>query len=460
MILQTIDESLLNNARHIHFIGIGGSGMYPIVQILHTQGHVITGSDNNETDTLAAERGMGIKTFMEHRAKNIEGADLIVYTAAIMEDNPELIAAVESPIPAVERSIMLGLLSRRFDNTIGISGTHGKTTVTSMLTQILLDGGFDPSAVIGGKLPAIGGNGRAGKSDLFVVEACEFVDTFLQLSPALSVILNVDEDHLDYFKTLENIIKSFNAFAKLATKGVIVNGDDPNAMKAVEDIDPRLVITFGESKSNRYYVDNISAKSDGHRHQTVFDIYRDNQYLTSVALQIPGTHNILNALAAAVAAHHVGATPQQIREGLFNFTGAGRRFEVLGTCNGAVIADDYAHHPAELEVTLTTAKGMNYNRVWAVFQPFTYSRTALLLNDFAKVLQIADRVLLTPIMGSREKNTYNIYSSDLAEKIPGALVLDTFEDISNYIKENASEGDLVLTLGCGDIYKAAKLMLQ
>ena len=183
MILQTIDESLLNNARHIHFIGIGGSGMYPIVQILHTQGHVITGSDNNETDTLAAERGMGIKTFMEHRAKNIEGADLIVYTAAIMEDNPELIAAVESPIPAVERSIMLGLLSRRFDNTIGISGTHGKTTVTSMLTQILLDGGFDPSAVIGGKLPAIGGNGRAGKSDLFVVEACEFVIPFCSSRP-------------------------------------------------------------------------------------------------------------------------------------------------------------------------------------------------------------------------------------------------------------------------------------
>ena len=324
-----------------------------------------------------------------------------------------------------------------------------------MLTHLMLAAGLDPSAVIGGKLNAINGSGRAGSSDTMVVEACEFVDTFLHLSPDIALILNIDADHLDYFKTLDNIIRSFNRFASLATKTVIYNGDDENSRKAVLGIEKKLV-TFGESNKNDYYPENIVWKNGA---ECSFDLICRGSKLASMEMRVPGKHNVINAVAACAAALEAGADPSTLSEGLYAFTGVHRRFEILGKVNGVTIADDYAHHPAELAATLRAAKELGYKKIWAVFQPFTFSRTAILLDDFADVLPIADRVVMSAIMGGREINTYGITTQHLADKIPGSIWFETFPEIAKYILENAEDGDLVITLGCGDVYKCAKLML-
>ena len=446
----------LENKRHIHFIGIGGSGMFPLAQILHAKGYYLTGSDNNETDTLQMVREMGIPVTLGQKAENIEGADLIVHTAAIMPDNPELIAARESGVPTIERSVLLGEITAHYSDAVCISGTHGKTTTTSMTTQILLDAGIDPTCVIGGKLPAIHGSGRVGKSPVMVCEACEFVDTFLKLYPDIAVILNIDADHLDYFKTMENLIASFRKFAEKATKVLIVNGDDLNTQKAVSGLDKRI-LTFGYAPTNDYYPKNIE-HVDGVT--LSFDLCRKEEVLTRITLHIPGDHNILNAIAACVASHEAGATWEQCAAGLNAFHGAQRRFEVLGKIGGITVADDYGHHPTEIEATLKAAKALPFKRVWAVHQPFTYSRTATLLDDFARVLSHADFVVLSEIMGSREKNTYNIYAKDLAAKIPNCVWFPDFPEIADYVVKNARPGDLILTLGCGDINKCAHLIVE
>ena len=451
------DEALLKDAKHIHFIGVGGSGMFPIVEILLAQGFQISGSDNNESDTLALERAMGVHVLpLGQRAENIAGADLIVYTAAIMDDNPELLAARQSGIPTVERAEVLGYLTAQYANCICVCGTHGKTTVTAMLTQMLLESGLDPTAVIGGKLPLIGGNGRSGKSDLMVCEACEFADHFLQLSPDVAVILNVDADHLEYFGSLENIIHSFHRFAEMTSRTLIVNGSDPNTMQAIEGIPGKEVITFGWEEACDYAPANL-------RHEggvvSSFDLRCHGRTLTRLTLNIPGRHNILNAVAACAAAIHAGVPVTALAEFLGHFHGAGRRFEVLGKVRGVTIADDYAHHPAEIAATLKAAKELDFRRVWAVFQPFTYSRTQLLMDDFAAALSIADQVVMSEIMGAREKNTYGVHTGQLAEKIPGSVWFPAFPEIAAYVMEHAQEGDLVITLGCGDVYKCAKIML-
>ena len=446
----------LENKRHIHFIGIGGSGMFPLAQILHAKGYYLTGSDNNETDTLQMVREMGIPVTLGQKAENIEGADLIVHTAAIMPDNPELIAARESGVPTIERSVLLGEITAHYSDAVCISGTHGKTTTTSMTTQILLNAGIDPTCVIGGKLPAIHGSGRVGKSPVMVCEACEFVDTFLKLYPDIAVILNIDADHLDYFKTMENLIASFRKFAEKATKVLIVNGDDLNTQKAVSGLDKRI-LTFGYAPTNDYYPKNI-VHVDGVT--LSFDLCRKEEVLTRITLHIPGDHNILNAIAACVASHEAGATWEQCAAGLNAFHGAQRRFEVLGKIGGITVADDYGHHPTEIEATLKAAKALPFKRVWAVHQPFTYSRTATLLDDFARVLSHADFVVLSEIMGSREKNTYNIYAKDLAAKIPNCVWFPDFPEIADYVVKNARPGDLILTLGCGDINKCAHLIVE
>ncbi len=445
----------LEGKKHLHFIGIGGSGMFPIVQILHSRGYIITGSDNNESDIVKLVRGLGIPVYMGQRAENIKDADLIVYTSAIMEDNPELIAARASGVPLLERNDVLGYITSRYDNTVCVCGTHGKTTTTAMLTQILMDAGVDPTAVIGGKLPRIGGYGRVGKSNTMVCESCEFSDHFLKLHPDIAVILNIDEDHLDYFKTLENIIHSFRIFADMATQLLIYNGDDQNTRKAVEGLSKKTV-TFGFSERNDYYPRDIV--SLGGTRQSFELIYKKDK-IANIKLNVAGRHNVLDAVAACAAALSCGVKPEQLAGPLSEFNGAGRRFELLGEVNGITIVDDYAHHPTELRVTLEAAKKLDFKKVWAVFQPFTYSRTALLFDEFVEVLQIADRVVLSEIMGSREKNTYHIYSKDLCEKMPGSVWFNTFEEIKEYVLANAEPGDLVITLGCGDIYKAAKLML-
>lgn len=465
-----MDLNILNGKKHIHFIGIGGSGMYPLAQILHSKGFYLTGSDNNETETLQAVRNMGIPVMMGQRPENIEGADLIVHTAAIMADNPELIAARESGVPVLERSELLGIVTTWYKNAICISGTHGKTTTTSMTTQILYESDIDLSAFIGGKLDCINGSGRAGSSDIMTCESCEFVDTFLKLDPDIAVVLNIDEDHLDYFKNLENIIKSFNKFCRKANKCVIVNGDDENSMKAVEGID-KEIITFGTNENNDYYAGQIRAVNGLETHYKAY--YRE-KLLGEVVLHVAGTHNVLNSLAAIVSAMYVGVSFDDCVKGIADFRGAKRRFEKLGEVNGITVCDDYAHHPTELTATLTAAKNMGFNKVWAVFQPFTFSRTAILLDEFAESLSIADEVVLTDIMGSREKNTYNIYTRNLAEKIDGAVYFKqdetveqtderkykNFDDVRDYVAENAKPGDLVITLGCGDAYKIAKSLLD
>lgn len=451
-----IDKDILKNKKHIHFIGIGGSGMFPLAQILHAKGYYLTGSDNNETDTLDRVRKMGIKVFMGQRAENIKGADLIVHTAAIMSDNPELIAAKESDAIVIERSELLGLVTSWYDNAICVSGTHGKTTASSMITQIMVSEGVDISAVIGGKLDCIGGSGKAGSSDKMVCEACEFVDTFLKLSPDISVVLNIDADHLDYFKTIENIIKSFHKFCKNTSKCVIINGDDSNSLKAIKGIPGKEIITFGFSDKNDYYPVIKGTKGI----VTKFEAFHKGKSLGDFEIHVPGKHNVLNGVAAIAASVYSGVSIEGIRKGLSEFRGAKRRFQKIDEVRGITVVDDYAHHPAEIKATLNAAKTLDFKRVWAVHQPFTYSRTSMLLDDFADVLSIADMTVLTEIMGSREKNTYNIYSKDLAGKIDGCKWFETFDKVSDYVCENAKAGDLIITLGCGDVYKVANMIVD
>ncbi len=470
-----IDDKILENIRHVHFIGIGGSGMYPIVQIFHSKGYFITGSDNNETETLDAVRKMGIEVFLGQRAENIGDADLIIYTAAIMADNPELIASKEAEKAGkaylCERADILGLITGWYDDAVCVCGTHGKTTTSSMLTQIFLDEGTDISCVIGGKLPSIGGSGRSGSSSIMVCESCEYQDHFLKFHPDVAVILNVDADHLEYFKNIENIIRSFNIFANMTSKCIVFNGDDENSHKAVDGVDKEK-ITFGFDKSNDY-----SAVITGTKGLvTNFDVFFKGEPQGSFRIHVPGVHNVLNALAAIAAARYEGVSWEGIRKGLDNFFGAIRRFQKIDEVNGITIVDDYAHHPKEIECTLKAAKGLDFKRVWAVFQPFTYSRTKILMDDFVSALSIADIAVLTDIMGSREKNTDHIYTEMLGEKIKGSVyfvndheLVDkqtaeqknaNFMQCVEYIAENAQEGDLVITLGCGDVYKLAKLLAE
>ena len=449
-------DKLLNEIKRIHFIGIGGSGMCPIAEILMSEGFQISGSDMNEGETLDKMKGYGIPVYMGHAAENIQGAELVVYSAAVKETNPERQAAVAQGIPCIERSVMLGVVTRRYRRSIAVSGTHGKTSTTAMLSQILIGSGFDPSAIIGGKLPFIGGNSYVGQSDIIVCEACEYVDTFLELNPFISIILNVDADHLDYFKNLDNIKKSFHQFAEQTTGLLVLNGDDANTLDSVKDVD-REKITFGFGEGCDYRAVNVSADTGVHEQ---YDLYYHGEKLCNIKLIVPGKHNVYNSLAAAATAHYLGATPAEIAENLHKFGGVHRRFEILGTPGGITVADDFAHHPTELTATLNAAMQMGFQHVWAVFQPHTFSRTAMLLDDFAKALQIPDTAIISEILPVRETNTYNIYSRDLGAKVPGSVCLDTFEEITDYVCAHAQEGDLILTMGGGNVYMCANKILK
>lgn len=448
-------DHILEKIKRIHLMGIGGSGMCPLAEILHSEGFELSGSDNSESDTLERIKALGIPVYMGHRPENIEGAELVVYTAAVKQDNPELMAAKEQGILCLERSVMLGIVTRRYNRSIAVAGTHGKTSTTAMISQVLIGSGFSPSAIIGGKLNFIGGNSYVGQSDIIVCEACEYVDTFLQLNPYISVILNIDADHLDYFKNLDNIKKSFNKFAHQTTGAIVYCGDDENSVEALADVTIKRV-TFGFSEKNDYRATNIESKGMNQS----FDLVYKGEKLATVKLIVPGKHNIYDALAAAATAHYLGATGNEIAEHLGKFTGVHRRFEVLGSPCGITVADDFAHHPTELEAVLTSAMSMGFKKVHAVFQPHTYSRTSILLDDFARVLAIPDEAIISEILAVREVNTYGIKSTDLGEKIKGAKCIDTFEDITKYIVENAEEGDLVLTMGGGNVYMCANMILK
>ncbi len=450
-------DDILAKVKRVHFIGIGGSGMCPIAEILIHRGYLVSGSDAAESDTLDRIKTYGIPVYMGQRPENLKDAELVVYSAAIKADNPELAAARARGIPCVERSVMLGMVTSRYPHSICVSGTHGKTTTTGLITTALIDAGMDPSAIIGGKLPSIGANGRPGGHDKIVVESCEYVDTFLQLHPWLAVILNVDADHLDYFKTLDNIVKSFHQFAKQTSGYLVVNRDDPEAMLAIDGITNAKIITFGESEGCNYRAVNI-ADCKGARED--FDVMKGGKILCNIQLSIPGRHNIYNALAAFAACDLLGVPTASLQKSLHGFKGVHRRFEILGKFDGITVADDFAHHPTELKATLSAAMEMGFHAVWAIFQPHTYSRTAMLLDDFAKALTIPDHVVVSEILPVRETNTYNIYAEDLVKKIPGGVYRKTFPEIADYVMARVEPGDLILTLGGGNVYQCANLIVD
>lgn len=447
-------DGILDKVKRVHFVGIGGSGMCPLAEILISEGYEVSGSDMNDGDTLRRIISYGIPVHMGHAASNIDGAELVVYTAAVKADNPELVAARENGIPVIERSVMLGIVARRYNRSVAVSGTHGKTTTTAMISQVLIGSGFDPSAIIGGKLPLIGGNSHIGKSDIIVCEACEYVDSFLQITPAVAVILNVDADHLDYFENIDNIKKSFGKFTRQTSDVVIVNGDDKNALDSVAGSDIKL-LKFGFGEDNDYRAVMVSPSDTVY---DAFDLYYKGEKLCNIELSVPGKHNVFNALAASAAAHYLGVSPKDISEHLHKFTGVHRRFEILGKPCGITVADDFAHHPTEIKATLTAAMQMGFNKVWNVFQPHTYSRTAMLLDDFAQALSIVDEAVILEILPVRETNTYNIYNTDLGKKVKNSKCLNTFEEAAEYVCSNAKPGDLILTMGGGNVYMCANMI--
>ena len=447
-------SALLPGVRRVHFIGIGGSGMCSLAEILHAMGYEGSGSDDLESDNGARLRSLGISVSLPLAARNIRDPEAVVYTVAVSDTHPEMQAAKALGVPVIERAALLGMLTRHYPRSLAVAGTHGKTTTTSMVSQILLEAALDPTLVIGGRLPLIEANGRAGRSDILVCEACEFKDHFLQMAPAVSVILNIDADHLEYFGSLENIIRSFRRFSEQTGSTLLVNGDDANTLRAVDGLEGKTIVRFGLAPENEWAALNITEGGPYGR----YDLYHSGTFVAHIALSVPGRHNIANSVAAAAAASLLGASPAQIAAGLLHFGGAGRRFETVGTVRGVTIIDDYAHHPTEIAATLEAAKSLPHRRVWAVFQPFTFSRTARHLDAFADALSAADEAVVSDIMGSREVNTWNVSSSQITDRLPGSHYIPDFEGISRFVSEHVQEGDLVVTMGGGNIYQCARMI--
>ncbi|MBR6902284.1 MAG: UDP-N-acetylmuramate--L-alanine ligase [Clostridia bacterium] len=448
------EDIIIKNARHIHLIGIGGSGMCPIAQLLFSKGYIVSGSDNVESENTKKLKDLGVKVFIGQKAENISGADVVGYSAAVHADNPEIQAAAKQGVPAFERSKILGAITRFYGNTIGVSGTHGKTTVSSMITQILLLNKQNPSAVIGGKLPLVDSACVCGSSDTLVCESCEFVDSFLEFSPDISVLLNVDDDHLDYFGTIDNLVSSFSKFCNMSHT-CYYNGDDSLSKKAVADISAKN-ISYGFNADNFYRAENVTSGEHGFS----FDVIRDNKNVGHLDMQVPGRHNVYNGLVSFAVCFDIGVKPEGINEALKSFTGAGRRFQLIGKVDGVTVVDDYAHHPTEIEATLRAAKTLGYKRVITVFQPYTYSRVALLKDGMIKALSIADKVFLTPIVASREENIYGVSSEDIADKLPDGKVIADYEQLATTLANEASDGDIIITMGAGDIFNVAHIVLE
>ena len=452
-----MSQDILQSVHKVHFTGIGGSGMCPLAEMLLTLGYEVTGSDDYASDNLKRMQSLGIPVTLPLAAGNANHAELVIYTAAIQVDHPELASAAAKGIPLLERAELLGMLTRQYPRTVSVAGTHGKTGTTSMISQILLMADKDPSIFIGGRLPLINANGRAGQSGTMVCEACEFLDHYLNMKTSIGVILNVDADHLDYFGDINGVIASFKKFAQGAEECVIVNADDQNSMAAVKGIPNERLITYGREGDFDWSARNITAKNGAFGD---YDLYHNGEFFAHITLGVPGGHNVDNSMAAAAAAYLCGATAEDIAAGLAAFHGAGRRFEFLGTACGVTVADDYAHHPTEITATLSAAKALPYHRVWAVFQPFTFSRTKRLLNEFAEALSAADTAVVCDILGSREQNTYGVSSEHIVQKMVNGVYLPAFDDVVAYLLEQVQEGDLVLTMGGGNVYKCAQQMLR
>ena len=441
----------LTPGRHVHLVGIGGVSMRPLGLVLKGMGMEVTGSDMSASVSTEELERQGIPVAIGHHAENIEGAECIIRTAAAHNDNPEIAAARAAGIPVFERAQAWGEIMKSYKNAVCISGTHGKTTTTSMMTHILMEANLDPTVMIGGYLPLLHAGHRVGHGDTILLESCEYCDSFLNFFPTLAVVLNVEADHLDYFKDLQDIQKSFHKFASLATFGVIANGDDPHTVQAMEGID---YVSFGLDDHNQIHAANMCPDW---RH---FDVICDGETYCHLDMGVLGRHNALNALAAAAAAWMMGIPGEAVSHGIEAFHGAGRRLEFKGKFHGADVYDDYAHHPDELAATLEAVRSMGDRRVVLAFQPHTYSRTQALFDDFVRELAKADVVVLAEIYAARERNTIGISSADLAERIPGAVFCETLPDVTAYLKENVREGDIVLTMGAGDIFRAGEALLE
>lgn len=450
-------DNFLSPGRKGHLVGIGGVSMSSLAEVLKGMGITVTGSDINEGRNVDELRANGFTVHIGHRAENISNdIEFVVRTAAAHDDNPEIVAAHARGIPVFERTQAWGAISKDYQNALCISGTHGKTTTTSMCTHINMAADRDPTVMIGGTLPLLHSGHRVGHGNTIIMEACEYYNSFLSFHPTIAVILNIEADHLDFFKDLDDIKRSFRTFAERTSEDgtVIVNLDDPNAMEAIEGID-RHIMTFGLTPKADVYAKNISYLGENSQ----FDIYYHGRKYTDVTLHVPGEHNIKNALAAAAASICLGIRPNAVKYGLAGFNGAGRRFEFKGKFNGADVYDDYAHHPGELRALLDMVETLNYKRTVVVFQPHTYTRTAALFDDFIAQLRRPDVVLLAEIFAAREKNTIGISSSQLAEQIPGANFYPGFDGLENALRSLAQPGDIILTVGAGDVYRIGERLV-
>lgn len=441
-----------------HLIGIGGVSMSPLAEVLLGAGLIIRGSDMAESEKTDHLKSLGVEVKIGHAAENVaDDAQFVVRTAAVHEDNPEIVEAHRRNIPVFERAQAWGAIMTHYKNALCISGTHGKTTTTSMSTHILMAAQRDPTVMIGGTLPLLQAGHRVGKGDTIVMESCEYYNSFLFFAPTVAVILNIEADHLDFFKDLEDVKNSFRRFAQLVPENgyVVANVDDENTMSALSGLD-RKIVTFGLSDDADVYADNIEQKGA----QTEFDVIHLGEFFAHVSLRVPGLHNVKNALAATAAAICLGLDATAVSYGLAGFTGAGRRFEFKGKYNGADVYDDYAHHPGELKALLDAVEPLGYKRVVLVFQPHTYSRTAALFDDFVKQLRRSDLTYLAEIYAARETNTLGISSADLAKNIPNAIFLPTFEELEKALRFTAAPGDIILTVGAGNIYKIGEQLVE
>lgn len=444
--------------KRAHLVGIGGVSMCPLAEVLKGMGLEVQGSDMTDSDTVKHLRSLGIPVAIGHSAENLGECDFVVRTAAVHDGNPEIAGAIARKIPVYERAQAWGAIMRRYPNALCVAGTHGKTTTTSMCTHIFMAAEKDPTVMIGGTLPLLGSGYRVGQGDTIILESCEYCNSFLSFYPTVAVILNVEEDHLDFFKDLADIQHSFRRFAELvpAAGAVVVNADNAAAMEAVAGLD-RSVLTFGLDHPADCTAIHLR-EEDGF---PVFDVVIHGKVYAHAALRVHGHHNVLNALAAAAATYVLGLPGSAVEEGLASFTGAGRRFEFKGSYHGADVYDDYAHHPDELHALLSTCRELTqYKRLVVAFQPHTYSRTAKLFDHFVEELKQADVVILAEIFAAREQNTLGISSADLCREIPGAVYCSTLDKVTRELRQVAQPGDLILTVGAGDIYRAGEKLLE
>ncbi len=450
---------------HIHCIGIGGIGLSAVAEIFANKGFTVSGSDMKLSDVTDHLISKGITVYHGHAAENIKGADLVVYSAAVSPENPEIVAAKENNIMLATRAEALGALMHQYSTSIAVSGTHGKTTTTSMVSLILENAGTDPTILVGGNLPEFNGNAKIGNSQYFVTEACEYMDSFLSLRPKIEIILNIDSDHLDYFKDIDHIVNSFDRFSRLVPEDgyIVAYESNPFVARVIKNLKTNI-ITFGFTDNSTYCAKNIEFDNNGYPE---YDVFHDSKCLCRVHLSIPGEHNITNSLAAFATCHILGVDPTIICDTLKKFKGTQRRFDVYGvTENNVKVIDDYAHHPTEIKATLSAAQNMPHNKLWCLFQPHTYTRTMALFNEFANAFNDADILCMAEIYAAREKNIYKISSKELISEInkqqpeKEAYYFSTLEEIATYVNENAQPGDVVITMGAGDIFKVAEMLMQ